>query len=89
VLSLLAGLNVPAAVCLATSAAAAVAVVYFLLVDALAGVDFDPRPVVWRALDSGRFDRLLIAVADARYRPHATTRRLRLSRLAALKGASR
>ena len=84
-LTLLVGLTAPAAVCLATSCCAAATIPYFLLV----GVDFDPRPVVWRALESGRFDRLLIAVADARYRPHATTRRLRLSRLAALKGATR
>lgn len=62
-LTFLAGLNAPAAVCLATSCCAAVTVPYFLLV----GVDFDLRPVVRRALESGRYDRLLIAVAGARY----------------------
>lgn len=84
-LTLLADLNAPAAVCLAISCCAALTVPYFLLV----GVEFDLRGRALRALESGRFDWLLIAVADARYRPHATTRRLRLSRLAALKGATR
>lgn len=83
-LTVLAGLTAPAAVCLATSAAAMVAVVYFLLVDALVGVDFDLRGRALRALESGRFDRLLIAITDARYQPRHAARRF--PRLTALKG---
>lgn len=45
---------------------AALSVPYFLFVDADLA-DFDPRPAVSRALESGRVDLLLIAVADAKY----------------------
>jgi hypothetical protein len=40
---------------------AAFSVFYFLLVDARPS-DFDPRPVVRRAIESGRFDSVLIAI---------------------------
>jgi hypothetical protein len=90
--TLLADLNAAGAVSLATSLAASVAVLYFLLVDALTAVsvaDFDPRPVVRRALESGRFDRLLIAVANLRYLARYRARHAKPSRLNALKGAER
>lgn len=41
-------------------------VAYFLTVDADL-CDFDPRPALSRAIESGRLDLLLIAVADAKY----------------------
>jgi hypothetical protein len=46
---------------------AAFSVLYFLLVDSDAARDFDPRPALSRAVESGRLDLLLIAVADAKY----------------------
>jgi hypothetical protein len=48
------------------AAHAAMSVPYFLTVDADLA-DFDPRPALSRALESGRLDLLLIAVADAKY----------------------
>lgn len=45
---------------------AALSVPYFLAVDA-DFADFDPRPAVSRAIESGRLDVVLIAVANARY----------------------
>jgi hypothetical protein len=53
-------------VCMAASGYAAFSAPYFLLVDASRS-DFDPRPTVHRALESGRVDPLLIAVANAKY----------------------
>lgn len=47
---------------LGTGISAAVSIPFFLLVDA-DPADFDPRPVVWRLVESGRLDPLLIAVA--------------------------
>lgn len=51
--------------CLATSGYAALSVPYFLTVDA-DRADFDPRPAVHRALQSGALDPLLNAVCNAK-----------------------
>jgi Zn-dependent membrane protease YugP len=45
---------------------AALSVPYFLTVDA-DPADFDPRPAVFRLVESGRLDLALIAVASAKY----------------------
>ncbi len=45
---------------------AALSVPYFLLVDAELA-DFDPRPALHRAVESGRLDSLLVAVANAKH----------------------
>jgi hypothetical protein len=45
---------------------AAYSVFYFLFVDARRG-DFDPRPAVRRAVESGRFDTVLTVVGPAKY----------------------
>jgi hypothetical protein len=45
---------------------AALSVPYFLTVDADLA-DFDPRPAMSRALESGRLDLVLITVANAKY----------------------
>lgn len=45
---------------------AAFSVFWFLLVDAHRS-DFDPRPAVSRAVESGRLDGALVTVANARY----------------------
>jgi hypothetical protein len=42
---------------------------YFLFVNATRA-DFDPRPAVRRAIESGRVDPLLVAVANAKYDAH-------------------
>ncbi|NUU22811.1 MAG: hypothetical protein HOV68_15060 [Streptomycetaceae bacterium] len=44
---------------------AVLSVPYFLLVDA-DPADFDPRPALRRAIESGRYDAALIAVTNAR-----------------------
>ena len=51
---------------LGVGAHGALSVPYFLAVDADL-CDFDPRPALSRAVESGRLDLLLIAVADAKY----------------------
>lgn len=64
---------------------------YFLLVDASLR-DFDPRPLLARALESGRLDPLLILVGPVKYDArHALADRLAssASRLTAPKGATR
>lgn len=61
-----ADLSAPAAVFLAVSATATASIPALLLADAHRS-DFDPRPAVRRALESGRLDLVLIAVADAKY----------------------
>lgn len=61
-----ADLTVPAAVCLALSGWASCASVLYLTHDA-ALADFDPRPAVSRAVESGRLDGALVTVANARY----------------------
>lgn len=53
-------------VCLATSVYAGLSVPYFVFVDADLA-DFDPRPAVSRLVESGSVDRLLIAVAGAKF----------------------
>ncbi|MFE6408207.1 hypothetical protein ACFVOR_14875 [Streptomyces sp. NPDC057837] len=54
----------------------ALSVPYFLLVDA-APADFDPRPAVRRAIESGRLDPALIAVVNARHAARDTAGRVR------------
>ena len=49
---------------------------YFLFVDATAR-DFDPRPAVRRAIESGRMDSVLCAVANAKYDARAAAARAR------------
>lgn len=61
-----ADLSTPAAVCLAVGATATASIPALLLADAHRS-DFDPRPAMSRAVESGRLDLLLIAVADAKY----------------------
>jgi hypothetical protein len=51
---------------LGVGGAAAFSAPFHLFVDADL-VDFDPRPALSRAVESGRLDLLLIAVADAKY----------------------
>lgn len=81
-LTFLAGLTPMSAVLGATGAGAALTIPLFLFAGARRS-DFVPH---W-ALESGRFDRLLIAVADVRFRPrHAAARR---SLFTALKGGTR
>ncbi|MFF5842175.1 hypothetical protein ACFY74_11980 [Streptomyces massasporeus] len=58
---------------------------YFLLVDA-DPADFDPRPALRRAIESGRYDPALIAVTNAR---HAASATLRLLHITAPEGATR
>ena len=53
-------------VSLAVGLYAAASAPYFLLVDADLA-DFDPRPAVRRAVESGRLDWLLIEIAAARF----------------------
>lgn len=79
-LTFLAGLTPVSAVCGAVSAGAALAVLFFLLVDARL-----PRPCVRSLVESGRLDWLLIAVVDARFQ----ARHAKPSRFNALKGAAR
>jgi hypothetical protein len=55
-----------AAISVGIAAHAALSVPYFLLVDANPS-DFDPRPVLRRAIESGRLDPALIAVVNARH----------------------
>lgn len=45
----------------------AFSVPYFLLVDSDSARDFDPRPAVSRAIESGRLDAVLVVVANAKY----------------------
>jgi ABC-type phosphate/phosphonate transport system substrate-binding protein len=61
---------------LGVSGYAAFSAPYFLLVDAELR-DFDPRPAVRRAIESGRYDALLIAVANAKHDARATAERVR------------
>lgn len=61
-----ADLTVPAAISLGVGAAALVSIPALLLADAHR-TDFDPRPAVSRAVESGRLDGALVTVANARY----------------------
>ncbi|WP_162948273.1 hypothetical protein [Streptomyces europaeiscabiei] len=63
---LFADLTAPAAISLALAGWALGVSVLYLTHDA-ALVDFDPRPAVSRAVESGRLDSLLVTVANARY----------------------
>lgn len=51
---------------LGLSLSSAVSVPFWLAYDADLA-DFDPRPVMSRALESGRFDLVLVAVANAKH----------------------
>lgn len=51
---------------LGLSISSAVSIPFWLFVDADLA-DFDPRPRLAHAIESGRFDRLLIAVTNARH----------------------
>lgn len=66
-----------AAVFLGVSAAGLVAIPALPGADAHRS-DFDPRPALARALESGRLDALLIAVGPALHAARTTTRRLLL-----------
>lgn len=46
---------------------AACSMPYFLLVESESARDFDPRPALRRAIESGRVDPVLCAVANAKY----------------------
>lgn len=46
---------------------ASFSVFWFLLVDSDSARDFDPRPALASAVESGRVDPLLVAVANARH----------------------
>lgn len=61
---------------LGTSVHAALSVPYFLTVDADLA-DFDPRPAVRRALESGRYDQLLIAAGPALHTARLTAEQAR------------
>ncbi|MGW7495413.1 hypothetical protein ACWGKA_14075 [Streptomyces luteogriseus] len=61
---------------------------YFLLVDA-DPADFDPRPALRRAIESGRYDPALIAVTNVRHTAHdAAERARRIPRDAAITAAA-
>jgi hypothetical protein len=70
VLTLFADLTAAGALSLGVSAAGLVAIPALLFADAHRA-DFDPRPAVHRAVESGRYDALLIAVTNTR---HTATR---------------
>ncbi len=73
---------------LGLSISAATSIPFWLFVDA-SRTDFDPRPLLARAVESGRLDPLLIALGPATYDArHALADRL-ASRLTAPKGAAR
>jgi hypothetical protein len=76
VLTLLSDLTPTGAVLLSVGGYGALSVPYFLLVDADLA-DFDPRPHVRRAIESGRVDPLLVAVANAKYDARAAAARAR------------
>jgi hypothetical protein len=68
---------------LGTGITAAVSIPVLLLADAEPG-DFDPRPAVRRAVESGRFDRVLIVVANAKYDARTAVREAAVSAAALL-----
>lgn len=61
---------------LGLSITSAASIPFWLLVDA-DPADFDPRPLVRRVIESGRYDRLLCAVANAKHDTHAAVARAR------------
>lgn len=66
---------------------AAISAPYFLTVDADL-CDFDPRPAVFRVLESGRLDVALIAVANAKYDVRETASGARQLAALNLRGAA-
>jgi hypothetical protein len=66
VLTLFADLHPLAAVFLGVGVAGLVSIPALLFADAHRS-DFDPRPAVRRAVESGRFDRLLVAAGPVRH----------------------
>ena len=50
---------------------------WLLLFEPLLGCDLDPRPALQRAIESGRVDPLLVAVANAKYDARAAADRAR------------
>lgn len=73
---------------LGLSISSAVSVPFWLFVDADLA-DFDPRPRLARAIESGRYDALLIAAANARHDTHAAVARARhIPRDAAISAAA-
>lgn len=52
---------------------------WLLLFEPLLGCDLDPRPALHRAIESGRVDPVLCAVANARSWAHEKTRQAALS----------
>lgn len=61
---------------LGLSISSAASIPFWLFVDADLA-DFDPRPALARAVESGRYDRLLCVVANAKYDTHAAVARAR------------
>lgn len=73
---------------LGLSISSAVSIPFWLFVDADLA-DFDPRPRLARAIESGRYDALLIAAANARHDTHAAVARARhIPRDAAISAAA-
>jgi hypothetical protein len=75
-LTLFADVTPASAVSLGVSAAAVVSIPALLFADATRA-DFDPRPALRRAVESGRFDPALIAVTNARHTARETAVRVR------------
>lgn len=65
-----------AAISFGIASYAALSIPVFLLADA-DPADFDPRPAVRRAIESGRLDPALIAVVNARHAAHEAVDRIR------------
>ncbi|MFI2632575.1 hypothetical protein ACH5A2_19585 [Streptomyces collinus] len=65
-----------AAISFGTASYAVLSIPVFLLVDA-DPADFDPRPALARAVESGRYDAALIAVTNARHTARDTAERAR------------
>jgi len=78
VLTILADLTPASAVWLSVGGYAGLSVPVLLFPGARLA-DFDPRPAVRRAIESGRLDPALCAVANARYWAHEKTRQAALS----------
>lgn len=69
---------------LSTGITASAFVPWLLLVDSVSARDFDPRPALARAIESGRVDPVLCAVANAKHDARAARDRARLALAAAL-----
>lgn len=79
-LTLLADLSAAGAVCLGVSAAGVVALPALLLAD----TDVDLRPLLRRAVESGRLDPLLIRIGPAHYSARLAARHTAVSAAALL-----